>query len=172
MGALPPLQVTVDAKGWSCILDMRLALSRYGLVLALRLAEEMKVYLVPALWGLLDNTAFYERNPDYLASDPLLAKDQLPWLGSLQSLAQWETARLELGLSALKIFWAGDALHESSLPKEVDAGLIGRFERLCAGLERRLAAAQPELELGHPLLDASRDAAALAAAMARYRPVI
>lgn len=172
MSVIPPLQVTVDVKDWSCILDVRLALSRYGLMLALRLAEELKVYLVPALWAVLDNTAYYERHPGYLAGDPLLSAGPLAGGECGMALAQWETARLELGLSALRVYWAGDALHESSLPKEVDAGAVGRFERLAEGLERRLADARPELESGHPLLDGSRDAAALAAAMARYRPII
>jgi hypothetical protein len=87
------------------------------------------------------------------------------------TLPQWETARLELGLSALRIYWAGDALHESSLPKEMDAGVVGRFQQLAEGLSRRLKAAQPDEE-DYPLLDGGCDAAALAVAMAGYRPVI
>ena len=173
MGTIPPLQITVDAKGWSCILDVRLALSRYGLMLALRLAEELKLYLVPALWAVLDNTAYYERHPGYVDADPLLGVRSCP--GNEQgvsSLAQWERVRLELGLASCRIYWVGGALNESSLPQDVDAGVIERFERLAERLERRLVNAQPALELGHPLLEGSRDAAALAAAMARYRPII
>ena len=172
MSVIPPLRITVDAKGWSCILDVRLALSRYGPMLALRLAEELKVYLVPSLWAVLDNTAYYERHPGYLAEDPLRSGEPSVCGEDETSLAQWETARQELGLFALRVYWVGDALHEASLPEEVDAGVVGRFERLAEGLERRLANARSELELGHPLLEGSRDALALAAAMARYRPII
>lgn len=170
MGPLPPLQVTVDTRGWSAILDVRLAIHRLGPLLALRLAEEVRVFLVPALWEVLDNTIFYERNPERL-SDAIFASGkedpQAPY-----ALTQWETARLELGLSALRIFWAGDAMHESSLPKDMDAGLAVRFERLAEALTRRMEQSRPDLEAGWPLLDGSRDAAALSAAMIRYRPVI
>lgn len=170
MDSLPPLQVTVDTRGWSAILDVRLALHRLGPLLALRLAEELRVFLVPTLWEVLDNTVFYERHPERLIDDPLGGPASVP--AANHALEQWETARMELGLSALRIFWAGDALHDSLLPKDMDAGLAGRFEQLAAGLAQRIAQAKPDLDAGWPLLDGSRDAAALSAAMIRYRPVI
>ncbi|WP_373510179.1 hypothetical protein [Thiocapsa sp.] len=37
MGPLPPFQVTVDTKGWFCVLDVRPALARHGPMLALPL---------------------------------------------------------------------------------------------------------------------------------------
>jgi hypothetical protein len=173
MGPLPPFQVTVDAKGWSCILDVRLALSLHGLMAALRLAEEVKVFLVPTLWQVLDNTSFYERHPDHLAMEPLLPGGVCLGVDGAVVLPQWETARLELGLSALRVYWAGDAVHESSLPKEVDPGVVASFERLAEGLARRLTDVRPDLRAeDFPLTNGSRDAAALAAAMARYRPLI
>jgi hypothetical protein len=170
MHSLPPLQVTVDTRGWSVILDVRLALHRLGPMLALRLAEELRVFLVPALWEVLDNTVFYEQNPRRLTDDNLGYTQAVA--GPSGALEQWETARLELGLSALRVFWAGDALHDSSLPKDMDAGVAGRFDRLARSLSQRLEHARPDLEAGWPLLDGSRDAAALSAAMMRYRPLI
>lgn len=177
MGPLPQLQVTVDAKGWSCILDMRLALDRRGPMFALRLAEELRVFLVPSLWQVLDNTTFYDRHPGRLYGDPLDCGESSPGavapvLDNGGALTQWETARLELGLSALRVYWAGDAVHESSLPKDVDPGVVTRFERLAETLSRRMTNAHPDLETGWPLLEGARDASALAMALARYRPVI
>ncbi len=170
MGSLPPLQVTVDAKGWSVILDVRLALDRRGPMLALRLAEELRVFLVPSLWEVLDNTIYYEDNPDRITEDPLGGKALFS--AASDALKQWESARLELGLSSLCVSWVGDALHESCLPKDIDAGMPARFQFLAYALARRLAKARPELDAGWPLLDGARDVAALAAAMVRYRPII
>lgn len=174
MNPLPPLQVTVDARGWSCILDVRLALARLGPTLALRLAEEARVCLVPTLWDVLDNTAYFEADPEALGSDPL-APELDPALGfDPHALTQWDKARTDQGLAALRIYWAGDALHVSSLPKDVDAEVVRRFDRLGEWLEGRLVRARPDLASTRParLLEGSIGALALAAAMTRYRPLI
>ncbi|MCG8489472.1 MAG: hypothetical protein MI756_18535 [Chromatiales bacterium] len=168
MGMLPPLQVTVDARGWSVILDVRLALHRLGLLMATRLAEELRVFLVPTLWEILDNTAYLNQHPEHLVQSGVAAPEN----SSSEILRQWERARVELGLNALHIFWAGDALHESSLPKDMDPGLSERFSSLAEGLTERLGESWQEHQMGWPLQEGSRDAAALAAAMSRYRPVI
>lgn len=168
MGMLPPLQVSVDTRCWSVILDVRLALHRLGLMMATRLAEELRVFLVPTLWEVLDNTAYLNHHPERLADGERSQAEAHAGL----ALAQWERARLELGLSALHIFWAGDALHESSLPKDMDPGLSERFSYLAEGLTRHLDAEWNEPDIGWPLHEGSRDAMALAAAMIRYRPVI
>lgn len=165
---MPPLQVTVDARGWSVILDVRLSLHRLGLMMATRLAEELRVFLVPTLWEILDNTAYLDRHPERIAQESGSESEQEAGL----ALAQWERARYEFGLSALNIFWAGDALHESSLPKDMDPGLSERFNSLAEGLTKRIGPAWQAHEIGWPLHEGSRDAAALAAAMSRYRPVI
>lgn len=174
MDTLPPLQVRVDRRGWSCILDVRLALVPLGPMLALRLAEELPVCLVPTLWDVLDNTACFESDPEALYGDPLIPEGYPAGFFGLPTLAQWERARTDLGFSALGIYWAGDALHQSSLPKGVDSGVVRRCDLFGEGLERRLQRARPELANGPPsrLLEGSIGALALAAAMTRYRPLI
>lgn len=170
MGSLAPFQVTVDTKGWLCVLDVRPALARHGPMLALRLAEELRVCLVPRLWSILDNTAHYRLHPEDLLADPFA--DPATPLPDPHALTQWERARLDLGLPALRLYWAGDALHESFMPKEVDAEVIQRFERFAMDLERRLLGTAPDIEPAWPLVGGALDAAALAAAMSRYRPLI
>lgn len=164
MDSMPPLQVTVDAPGCACILDVRLALSRHGLTLALRLAEELRVFLVPTLWQVLDNTSYYERSPGSLAGEG----DEPS--GSTDELAAWEAARLELGLSGQRLYWAGDRMYDSSLPREIDPAVITRFLALAEQLER--SAGGGDSRAAMPLLEGSRDAAALAVAMSRYRPLV
>ena len=174
MDNLPPLQVTIDHRRWSCILDVRLALAPLGPMLALRLAEEVPVCLVPTLWDVLDNTAYFESDPQSLFADPLIPEGYPEGFFGRLALAQWDRARTDVGLSALGLYWAGDALHQSSLPKVVDPGVVHRFDAFGQALERRLQTARPELSSTLPsrLLDGSIGALALAAAMTRYRPLI
>ena len=169
MESLPPLQVTVDSKSWSCVLDLRLALAQHGPMLALRLAEELRICLVPRLWYVLDHTDHYQHRMETLlrgAGDDASMRRVDP-----QALDQWERARLELGLSALRLYWVGDALHESFLPKDVDPQVVDRFDRFARGLQCRF----PRLHNDRsetPLVGGSLDAAALAAALSRHRPLI
>ena len=174
MGPLPALQVKVDSKGWSCILDVRLALATYGAELALRLAEELRICLVPTLWDILDNSAYYEARPEALALDPLLPQDATSGAPDPDTLRQWELTRATPGLAARRIHWAGDTLHESSLPDDVDADVIARFDRYGQALDQRVLRARPELADQGPsrLLEGGIGTLALAAAMAPYRPLI
>src|ERR1700756_3551765 len=59
MPPLPPLDVSLSSRRMACILDGELALSRQGLLFAMRLAQEANVWLFRALWNALDNSHFY-----------------------------------------------------------------------------------------------------------------
>jgi hypothetical protein len=174
MSSLPALQVTVDSRRWTCILDVRLALAKHGPTLALRLADELRVCLVPTLWDVLDNTSYFDAHPEALYSDPLGIEDSSERAIDARSLRQWERARTELGPSALPLFWAGEMLSESALPKDMDSGVIDRFDLFGENLEQILLAASPDSAEGEVsrLLDGGMAALALAAAMTHYRPVV
>lgn len=174
MDSLPPFQVRVDTRARSCILDVRLALASLGPLLALRLAEELPVCLVPTLWQILDNTAYFDQDPQALYDDPLVSDGYPEGLVGRRALAQWERARSDPGLSAQGIYWAADALPQSSLPQEVDARVVRRLDGFAQALKRRFQEGRPDLKeaLLAPLLDGGIETLALAAAMTRYRPLI
>lgn len=175
MTALPPLDVEVNARKWSCILDIHLALSRYGLIFALRLAEEMNVWLLPALWEILDSDQYYRDHPDRLSPDSLIGENSMESERReqiLEALGQWQTARLEANLAALPFYWSGDGNHDSLLPKGMDYSLVQRFVTLSATLDRQRASNVNKLHPGYPFLECSRDAVALTAALARHRPIL
>jgi hypothetical protein len=90
----------------------------------------------------------------------------------VETLSQWQTARLEADLPSIPLYWAGDASHDSLLPKDVGPDVIQRFTLLAEALDRRLQLSDGALEPGHPFLDCTRDAVALSAALGRYRPLI
>jgi hypothetical protein len=169
-----PLEVSVAGKKLSCVLDVPLALSRLGLLFALRLANELNVWLVRSLWQVLDSRDFY---PDVLllgqhgaAGSRTIRQREHQRLSD--AIHQWEWARLDCDLSGLSVYWAGDARHESLLPRDVDKGLVERFERLSDELDGRLGGPGAIIPSFDPRRECARDAVALAAALVRYRPLI
>lgn len=177
-GVLPPLIINVDCRRQSCILDVDLAFSRLGLLFALRVAQEMNVWLVRTLWEILDNSQFYVDNPGRLLGHirhearPPYAIAEVEHDELRTSLNQWQAARLETDLAGLRMYWAGDANQESLLPEDCDKQMIFRFETLAAELDARDDVVKRLGFTGQPQLDFARDAVALAAALVRYRPVI
>jgi hypothetical protein len=163
MSSLPVLDVSVSSRRISCILDGELALSRQGLLFAMRLAQEANVWLFRALWNALDNSHFYPASPE-----PEAAGQR----GRREASEQWESARLATDLGGLQFFFVGDARHESLLPKEVGQDLVERFEALAGeldGLYRGGAAEDVDYD---PVYECNRDTVALAAALTRHRPIV
>jgi hypothetical protein len=165
MSLLPPLDVNVSARRQSCILDVPLALSRCGLLFAVRASRELNVWLSRTLWQILDNTEFYRAQPQLLVPGRRAGEnDDLPLI-----IGEWEQARIENDLLGLNVFWAGDARYESLLPKDVDKNLIERFERAAEELDQDWAGDEGDYD---PLRECHRDAVALAMALMPYGSVI
>jgi hypothetical protein len=172
--SLPPLDVRVNARRRACVLDIALALSPWGVMFPWRMADEMDIWLVPSFWDLLDGADYYLQDPGAFRSDPAsgFVEEGRDPRGFLDTLAQWQTARLEADLPSVPVYWAGDARHESLLPKGVSGDLMACFPMLAASLERMLPSGSPEFEPGNPFADCTRDAAALAAVLGRHRPIV
>ena len=171
---LPPLVVSVDTKRRSFVLDLPLALSPFGLLLTLRLAQYVNVWLARALWDILDNSRYFLSHRQMVPGigpvddgDGEAAADRLAL-----ALNQWQAARTDADLSGLKLYWTGDATKESMLPEDCDADLVGRFEFLAASLEEfeRLAAAGCGRESA--AFDHVRDTTALAVALMSRQPLV
>jgi hypothetical protein len=170
MSSLPPLDVNLSSRRMACVLDGELALSRQGLLFATRLALEADVWLFRALWQTLDNSYILREMSERGAKSASDGPNAFP---SLHILQQWETARLETDLCGLQFFFVGDARHESLLPKEVGKDLVKRFEILSEELDALHH--QPSDEEGaayDPIYECRRDAAALATALIRHRPLV
>ena len=163
MSSLPAFDVSVSSRRMSCILDGELALSRQGLLFAMRLAQEANVWLFRALWNALDNSHLYPA-----AAEPDAAGQQ----GRREASEQWESARLATDLAGLQFFFVGDARHESLLPKEVGSDLVERFETLAIELDS-LFQREDENQIDFdPVYECSRDTIALATALIRHRPIV
>jgi hypothetical protein len=158
MSSLPPLDVSVSSRKMSCILDGEFALSRQGLLFAVRLAQETNVWLFRAFWQTLDNSHLY-------ALPAAERQDRR------EARRQWEFARLGTHLAGL-CFFVGDAKHESLLPKEVENDLVERFESLSVELDG-LHRSEGDAETAYdPVYECHRDTVALATALIRHRPIV
>jgi hypothetical protein len=147
----------------SCILDGELALSRQGLLFAMRLAQEANVWLFRALWNALDNSHSFRSS-----LEPSTAERQ----GRRDVSQQWESARLETDLAGLQYFFVGDARHESLLPKDVGKDLVERFEALAVELDELHQSKDDRGVAYDPVYECNRDTIALATALIRHRPIV
>ncbi|HEY7639098.1 MAG TPA: hypothetical protein VH814_05185 [Steroidobacteraceae bacterium] len=176
------LQPTLPA----CVIDMPLALSPYGLVIALRLAQTTRVWLSPTLWSIIEDQQFYLAHPPFVALLAGCADADTGRARLGRVVAQWRTARDQLGLDAReRIFWPGEKASEAVIPKGGDMRFMQRLDTLAAQLDRKWqgrrvpAAADREGQVDMQvdmqvdiLADCARDTIALAASLAEERPLV
>lgn len=143
------------------IIDARLALADYGLLMSLRLARSRRVWLVPSLWFLLERTEVI----DY----PEFADEMEDARAYLPALRAWHAAWSEANLLD-SFYWIGDYRIESRLPPDFEHGSMRRLQHFAAALESRAqAGGAPAITR---LAECARDAAALAAVNGIAAPVI
>jgi hypothetical protein len=159
---LPDLSVTITQRRWACVLDPTLALSHFGLPLVKRLGDVMEVWVVRELWHILDNTHFYQQQPETLLQTKAAQERQRAGRNDpeeiTRALREWEQMRVDTDVLRHKFYWIGDGLAESYLPPDRDTDIIWRYESLSASLDRRI-------DSNVTLASAFRDAAALSAAL-------
>lgn len=174
MTAFPPLDVRLQGAKLSCVIDLRLGLSRWGLMFAWRVSEDMDVWLYPGFWELIDSTSLYLEDPEPLLGGA--ARGIGPGLDvevACEALSQWEPARLQDNVPSFPFFYVGPSSYESHLPKTTTTDLLRRNGLLAEALHQRAVShAGASSQHAEPQPDCWRDAAALAAALAHHRPLI
>lgn len=176
MKALQNFRIDVKTKEWCCIFDVQLALSRFGLALAMRLAEQMEVWQVRGFWQILDDADYYLSNEKMLQQDgtyqlPIFSPSDAKIKQSREILDEWQNARFQSDLMS-RLNWLGYAAEESMLPQDVDSQLDYRFDLLGQSLEERWHKRQRQSKLAQVQYECARDAVALTVALSRYKPFI
>jgi hypothetical protein len=158
--------LTWNRQPQTCVLDPGLAFSPYGLPLVKHLREYLELWVVRELWHILDNPRYYLQQPE---SMPLgAALDPADWNRPThrqqmnQTFQDWQSIRMSVDPTNLKLFWIGDRPSESFLPSGTDPQLAARWESLARSLDRQFDGRLPSSEILAPAL---RDTAALAAAL-------
>ena len=154
-----------NKQPWSCTLDPALALSPYGVLLVEKLGQEMEIWLGRELWNILNNTNFYLQQPELImpktASKKRFDEGKPVLEETLLSLRAWERLRRKTDLAGLNLFWLGDSLKESLLPKSSTLEIFGRWEFLAHLLDHHSEPFEPD----SVLTLAFRDTATLAASL-------
>jgi hypothetical protein len=155
--SLPPL-----------VVDLPLLLSPFGPWLVQRLAQTGEVWLPRAFLILLEEMAGGEDN-EALAATLAAALGDNRQDALEQACQAWREAWPSF-VQTLGIYWLGDALDVSHVRKGLPAGVMDRFDELVQGLDAATGFSSPGAPA--PLLDAARDALALAAALSGERALV
>jgi hypothetical protein len=143
MTSSPELSVKFNQPHRTCVLDPMLALSSYGIPLAKQLGTVMDLWVGREFWHVLDNIQFYLQHPELLLLNRAMP-DRTEYIAAfsapeiIQSLQAWGEFRQEIDLEQMKIFWVGDRLNESSLPKNLPPNTIRDYELLARSLDDRI----------------------------------
>lgn len=159
----PVLTAALSVRRPACVVDARLALSRFGLLAVTRLRGDVHVWLPYELRQILRDTSAYQEYAQRLSSPARRAADEIREIQA--ELALWRTWWSEAELSGPPLLYLGDHADECHTPPDTDRGLPERCEQLQRGLDRLARSAALEHPPGDTLAACFRDAVALAAAL-------
>ncbi|KYC35600.1 hypothetical protein WA1_07190 [Scytonema hofmannii PCC 7110] len=160
------LSITVSQKSWSCVLDPSLLLSPYGLWVVKSLGTTIELWVARELWHMLDNTHFYQQQPESIIMQAVLehsleiqstARQEV-----IEVLQDWESFKRNTNLANLKLFWVGDNPGESFLPPNTDSRLLQHWEFLAHSLDLQI---NQHSSISNVLASAFRDTISLATAL-------
>jgi hypothetical protein len=161
-----PLSIIVKQQPWSCVLDPSLLLSPYGLWVVKSLGTTIDLWVARELWHLLDNTQFYQQQPESIVMSAMLADSleiQPPVRQEvIQALQDWNSFKINTNLANLKLFWVGDNPGESFLPPNTDSRLLQHWEFLAHSLDLQI---NQHISASNLLTSALRDTISLATAL-------
>jgi hypothetical protein len=143
MTSSPELSVKFHQPHRNCVIDPMLALSSYGIPIVKQLGTVMDLWVGREFWHVLDNTQFYLQHPELLLLNRAMP-DRTEYIAAfsapeiIQSLQAWGEFRQEIDLEQMKIFWVGDRLNESSLPKNLPPNTLRDYELLARSLDNHI----------------------------------
>ncbi|MEB3218925.1 MAG: hypothetical protein VKN72_22175 [Nostocales cyanobacterium 94392] len=126
-----------------CVIDPVLALSPSGLLLYKNLGKVMELWVVRELWYILNNLNLYLNRPELVfprinSIENNLFEKRACLEEKLWSLKEWEKVRGEKDLSRLNLFWLGDSLRESLLPRDREPEIFFHWETLARSLDAQI----------------------------------
>ena len=123
-------------QNWSCVLDPAIALSHNGVLIAESISKEIDLWVVQELWNIVNDANFYSSRTELIIPSTIAFKEaaraEVVW-----SLKEWSKAKQEKDLSKLGMYWLGDNLQESLLPKDKSVELYQQWEASASALDRR-----------------------------------
>ena len=131
-----PIKMQNQYPNWSCVLDPAIALSHNGVLIAESISKEIDLWVVQELWNMVNDAEFYFNRTELIIPSTIAfneaARAEVVW-----SLKEWSKAKQEKDLSKLGMYWLGDNLQESLLPKDKSVELYQQWEASASALDRR-----------------------------------
>lgn len=164
---LPSFSIEPNHQAWSCAIDPALFLSPYGVLLVRQLGRAIELWVARELWHMLNNPDSYLQQPELLIPRSITSERKTNAQSAaleenLRSLREWKQVRRETDLTRLNLFWLGDSLRESFIPKGKNLDIFWRWESLASSLDERL----DQFPSANSVLNlAVRDTVALAASL-------
>ena len=149
-------------QNWSCVLDPAIALSHHGVLIAEGMSKEIELWVVQELWNIIKDVDFYcDRigliTPKADAEPEPAVAAEVMW-----SLREWEKTKQERDLAKLGMYWLGDNLQESLMPRDKPVSFFKQWQTSASALDRH----NEEVRQDNNILDlAFRDTIALAASL-------
>lgn len=140
---LPSFSIKPNHQAWSCAIDPALFLSPYGVLLVRQLGRAIELWVARELWHMLNNPDSYLQQPELLiptstTSVSEIYEESAALEEKLRSLQEWKKVRRETDLTRLNLFWLGDSLRESFIPKGKNLDIFWRWESFASSLDERL----------------------------------
>ena len=134
--AQQPTLMQNQYPNWSCVLDPAIALSHNGVLIAESIGKEIDLWVVQELWNMVNDAEFYSHRTELIAPSTIpfqeAARAEVVW-----SLKEWSRTKQEKDLSKLGMYWLGDNLQESLLPKDKSVELYQQWQASASALDRR-----------------------------------
>ena len=153
-----------NSQPWRCVLDPSLALSYYGSLIVKNLGKEVELWIARELWNIIRNTDFYLHRPELIipqhySHEKTFLNERNTLEEIFWSLKEWNRVRKNTDIARLGLFWLGDSLQESFLPRHRPTEVFWHWETLAHSLDNHIV--QPQ-QTGNILTSAFRDTVALA----------
>ena len=155
-----PIKMQNQYQNWSCVLDPTIALSHHGVLIAESMSQEIELWVVQELWNIINDAEFYLDRTELITSQTIAVKERAAVAEVIWSLKEWEKIKQEKDLAKLGMYWLGDNLQESLLPKDKPVEFFKQWHNSVTALDRRYQEVHQDDNI---LTLALRDTIALAA---------
>lgn len=132
-----PSLMQYQYQNWSCVLDPALALSHHGVIIAENLSKEIEFWIVQELWNIINDAEFYSDRTELIVPQNISLKTEAMVAETIWSLQEWSKIKQEKDLAKLGMYWLGDNLQESLLPRNKPIEIFRQWEALASSLDKR-----------------------------------
>ena len=139
-----PTLMQYQYPNWSCVLDPAIALSHHGVIIAENLSKEIELWTVQELWNIVNAADFYSNQTELIIPKNITQKKGAVVAEVIWSLQEWSKTKREKDLAKLGMYWLGDNLQESLLPRDKPVEFFRQWEASACTLDRRYQQTQPE----------------------------